>query len=308
MLCLNGGCENSYLNGIIFYKITTIILKLSNYINNMRKSNAFTKLLKKYTNIDKEFIDIFFNKFKIGGELDFNIKDIEVANYFNVSLNNIRRRLSNSYSKNINFIENVDYIKIKTPKTSSVLYLLNYQCFERLAMSGDSEKSEAVRMYFVKIRKFIEENQNIIYQTMNEKEQLKSYSTFETIYFFAIDERNNDIFKIGRTSNIIKRLQNYNVGRIREVNLKYLALVKNNLLIENCMKLKLKKNQIYKNKEIYKVKPSHIKKIIDICYCKNVSKKENGELYAEISNLLGLYSYTKDKINIKPFVIIGEKL
>jgi hypothetical protein len=27
---------------------------------------TFIKILKKYTNIDKEFIDIFFKKFKIG--------------------------------------------------------------------------------------------------------------------------------------------------------------------------------------------------------------------------------------------------
>ena len=32
--------------------------------------------------------------------------------------------------------------------------MINYQCFEKLAMSGDSPKSESVRMYFVKLREF----------------------------------------------------------------------------------------------------------------------------------------------------------
>ena len=36
------------------------------------------------------------------------------------------------------------------------------------------------------------------------------------------------------------------------------------------------------------------------------SKQQNEELYKEISDLLGLYAYTKDKINIKPYVIIRE--
>ena len=99
-------------------------------------------------------------------------------------------------------------------------------------------------------------------------------------------------------------MRNYNVGRIREIDLKYLALVKNSLLIESCMRFKLKKNQIIKNKEIYQIEPKQLKKIINECYCKYVSKNKNENLYEELSNLLGLYSYCKDKINIKPFIII----
>jgi hypothetical protein len=48
-------------------------------------------------------------------------------------------------------------------------------------------------------------------------------------------------WKVGRTSDIVQRLRNYNVGRIQEIDLKYLAIVKNRLLIEKCIKLKLKK-------------------------------------------------------------------
>jgi hypothetical protein len=36
--------------------------------------------------------------------------------------------------------------------------------------------------------------------------------------------------------------------------------------------------------------------------------KENNDLYRELSDLLGLYSYTKDKINIKPYIVIGTDL
>ena len=74
------------------------------------------------------------------------------------------------------------------------------------------------------------------------------------------------------------------------------------------MKLQLKKYKLYENKEIYIIEPNKIKKIINDCYCKYVSKKENNDLYEELSNLLGLYSYTKNKINIKPYIIIGKNL
>jgi len=267
--------------------------------------NNFMELLKKYTTIDHDFINIFFKKFKIGHELDFHIKDEDVAKYLDVKLNTIRRRLNNTFTKSKNFFERVDYIKIKNGNTStSLTYMINYQCFERLAMGGDTQKSESVRMYFVKLREFLTENQRLIYQSLTNYDELNKYIGYETIYFFAVDEKKTDIFKIGRTKNIIQRLRNYNVGRIKEIDLKYLALVKNSLLIESCMRFKLKKNQIIKNKEIYQIEPKQLKKIINECYCKYVSKNKNENLYEELSNLLGLYSYCKDKINIKPFIII----
>lgn len=42
----------------------------------MPKKYSFIELLKKYTSIDKEFIDIFFNKFKIDNDLQFNIDEM----------------------------------------------------------------------------------------------------------------------------------------------------------------------------------------------------------------------------------------
>ena len=45
---------------------------------------------------------------------------------------------------------------------------------------------------------------------MENKDEMRIYSKFETIYFFAVNDRKNDIFKIGQTKNIINRLNNYN--------------------------------------------------------------------------------------------------
>ncbi len=270
------------------------------------KDSVFISLLKKHTSIDIKFINTFFKKFKIGGELDFDIKDSLVSKYLNVSLDNIRRRLQNKYSKTKKFIENVDFIKVKTNKTSSITYMINYQCFEKIAMSGETQESEMVRLYFIKLREFIVENQKLIYQAIQNKNDLSIYRGYESIYFFAIDERKPNILKVGRTQDIVQRLRNYNVGRIKEPDLKYFALVKNQLLIENCIKFKLDNKRLYEGREIFIVDPKKLKKIIDKCYCTYVSKQQNEELYKEISDLLGLYAYTKDKINIKPYIIIKE--
>jgi superfamily II DNA or RNA helicase len=112
--------------------------------NKHNKPENNIKLNNNINNID--------TKFTIGGELDFNLKDSDVAKYLDIQLLTLRERLSNKYSKNKNYFEKVDYIKIKNSKTSSVTYMLNYQCFERLAMLGNLQKSEIVRNYFVKLQ------------------------------------------------------------------------------------------------------------------------------------------------------------
>ena len=198
--------------------------------------SVFIKLLKEYTTIDKSFINTFFKKFKVGGELDFDIKDSNVAKYLNVNLINIRKRLNNMFTKTKKFIENVDFIKIKSNKSNaSITYMLNYQCFEKLAMSGDSSKSDVVREYFIKLRDFMYEHQELIYQSITNKNDLNKYRGYESIYFFAVDERKPDIFKIGRMQDIIQRLRNYNVGRIKEIDLQN---IKNLRFFIFCTKLK----------------------------------------------------------------------
>ena len=79
-------------------------------------------------------------------------------------------------------------------------------------------------------------------------------------------------------------------------------------MIEKCIKLLLKKNQVFDGKELFEIDSIKLKKVIDECYCKHVSVKENKELYNEISSLLGMYVYVKDKLNIKPYIIIGKNL
>ncbi len=221
-------------------------------------------------------------------------------------MDNVRRRLQNKYSKTKKFIENVDFIKMKSGKTSGLTYMINYQCFEKIAMSGDTQESETVRMYFIKLREFIVENQKMIFQAIENKNDLTIYRGYDSIYFFDVDIRKPNIFKVGRTQYIVHMLRNYNVGRIKEIDLKYFALVKNPLLIEKCIGFRLDKQRLIPNREIFIIDPNKLKKIIDDCYCKYVSKQQNRELYKEISDLLGLYAYTKNKINIKPYVIIKQ--
>lgn len=273
----------------------------------MKNNKQFIEMLKKHTTIDIEFINTFFSKFNIGEDLSFHILDKDVAIYLKISLQTLRDRLNNKFSKTKLYIENVDFIKNKNKKTSVVIYYLNYTCFERIAMNGYTKQAELVRIYFSELRKFITYNQNIFSQSLVKKEMLRDYANFESIYFFAVDERKMD-FKIGSTSNIIKRLRSYNTGRINEVDLKFYVIVKNMKIIEKCIREKLNKNQVIDGREIYRIEPTKIKKVINDCFCKNITLKEQKDLADELGDLMKLYSYTKDKVNIKPFIIIGKNI
>jgi phage anti-repressor protein len=176
---------------LLSYQIFHTYFLLLHYMK--QKDSIFIKLLKKHTNINTYFINTFFKKFKINGDSHFDIKDTMVAKYLKIKLSTLRRRLQNIYSNKQLYYENVDYIKVKSGKTSGVTYMLNYQCFENLAMTGDTEEANTVRLYFIKLREFIRDKQHLIYQAIENKKQLHKYKGFDTIYFFAV-KKNSSIF------------------------------------------------------------------------------------------------------------------
>lgn len=151
-----------YDYNIIRYETNKKHTNDSDINDNDINDNCIIKLLEENTNIDKGFIDTFFKKFKVNGELNFDIDETNVSKFLGISKLTLRKRLNNTFSKTTRYIEKVDYIRVKTGDSNNVIYMVNYQCFEKLAMSGDSPKSETVRMYFIKLREFITENQYLI--------------------------------------------------------------------------------------------------------------------------------------------------
>lgn len=270
---------------------------------------TFIKLLKEYTLIDKDFIDTFFKKFDIGDDLEFHIKDIDAADYLNITIDELRKKLRNEKTKNNKnnmylYYEKVDYIK-KT-KNRKVSYMLNYKCFERVAMNSRTEEGEAVKFYYIKLREFITDYNKILLQALNKNTELQKTVGQPCIYIVSVNDK---VFKIGRTINIINRLRNYNVGKLEDTDLKYLAVVSNPLLIENCMKNVLKKYSAKKNTEMFELPLGDIKKVITDCYCKHTSYKEHKKLYQtipqELLSIIDLYTFSKNNSNnIKPYVII----
>ena len=142
---------NTHNKTIINYKINNNIEENDIKINNKLKE-TFIKYIK-HNNIviDDNLINILLTE----DNKQCNIKDSDVAKYLGISLITIRKRLANVYSKGKYFIENIDFIKIKSGITSSVDYMLNYKCFEKIVMKSDSAQSENIKMCFSKLSEFL---------------------------------------------------------------------------------------------------------------------------------------------------------
>jgi superfamily II DNA or RNA helicase len=112
-------------------KTDTIINNLSKTIHIKNKYTIYDYNIQQESNIDNENA--------------FLITDIEIASYLNVTIDNIRRRLQNKYSKTQNFIENIDFIKMKLGKTSKLIYKLNYLCVKKIIISSNTTISEKIK-------------------------------------------------------------------------------------------------------------------------------------------------------------------
>ena len=84
------------------------------------------------------------------------------------------------------------------------------------------------------------------------------------IYILLVN-KNKEIFKIGRTKDIRKRLQSYATGKDKHPDIKFIMIVDDSKKIENCAKIFLKAKQFKANKELYHETLEILKKILFSC-------------------------------------------
>jgi hypothetical protein len=124
-------------------------------------------------------------------------------------------------------------------------------------MNSTSDKGVQFRDYFVMLRKFIDYYKNHISDKILDLASDKKY-----IYILGINKRKN-IFKVGRTENIRKRLYAYATGLEKHPDILFILIVDNPQNIENCVKLFANKQR--NNKEQYNIDFDLLKKTIFTC-------------------------------------------
>jgi hypothetical protein len=128
-------------------------------------------------------------------------------------------------------------------------------------MVSKAPKSEKVRDYFLTLRKFIDYYKNHISNMILQKAKSKPS---KCIYILLVN-KNKNILKLGQTKELRKRLRTYATGMDTHPDIKFIMLVDDPKIVENCMKSFLEKFEYKKNHEIYKIDVNIIKKIAFDC-------------------------------------------
>jgi phage anti-repressor protein len=184
---------------------------------------------------------------------------IKVIKYLNITS-------SKKFHENLRekYIINTDYIiqrlnkKLQKDK-QDVFYYLSFDGFERICMMSRSKKGNQVRDYFILLRKFIN------YYREHFATKINSLVKSNKFVYILLVNKNKDIFKLGRTGNIKKRMQIYATGKDKHPDIKFIMIVNDAKQIESCAKIFTKKYQYKENKEIYKIDFNVLKSVIVEC-------------------------------------------
>jgi phage anti-repressor protein len=215
--------------------------------------------LKKYTAISIKFIDEYYKFYELCENEKFGIPLDDIIDYLDIQ--NVERFYENfrkKYKIKIDYI--ITRIKIKKEKdVRNAIYYISFDTFEKICMVSKSEKANKVRDYFIILRKFID-----YYKDHIDKMILTKAEKYGSIYILLINKDKN-IFKLGYSNNIRKRLQTYATGRDTHPSIQFIMLINNPLNVEKCSKIFLNKYQFKEGKEIYKIDLNIMKEIVDNC-------------------------------------------
>jgi len=116
----------------------------------------------------------------------------------------------------------------------------------------DDERLKILKLELQKIyEKNINENNIYLFDKNTLGEHIYKENNGGNIYIIQNDLNMIEYYKIGITTNLIKRISNYRCGCVIEPKLHYYFPVKNIKLVDNTLKIKLKKFLV--KREIYKI-------------------------------------------------------
>lgn len=231
-----------------------------------------TDFLKKYSDIDKNFIDDFYVFYdEEQNEYDFTIDLDKLAYWLEIRKDHLKRLLL------ANFIEKKDYIEVKPSqklagigKNNIKIVLLTYECSKLLTMISKCKKADIIRRYYIEIEKLIIKYKDNIVSELNRqigiknknKTIIKKNNNKWLIYILKVSD---DIYKLGKTKNLKNRMKQYKVGHPNELEIVF--IYKSNIIndIEKCVKLNLKDYEFIKGTELYKIDKLLLKDTIKFC-------------------------------------------
>ena len=116
----------------------------------------FKDFLKKYSNLNDEFIDDFYNiyEFNENNNSDYMIDLDIVSKWLDTRKRKLKETLVKSYNKNIDYILRKEKTR-KISKINKEIILLTPDCFKQMCLLSRTKKEEDVRTYYLELEKLL---------------------------------------------------------------------------------------------------------------------------------------------------------
>jgi len=234
--------------------------------------------------ISKKFLHDFFN---ITGEkyrdnvisINFNV----IVKWLEVEKKNLKRILIANFKKDIDYTE--EKIKVKNTNGKGANYvakiMVTPDCFKDICMLSQTAKAKEVRMYYRTVEKILMDYYEDIQQQLQKElgllknnQKLKNDPKGGHVYILqAQNTTQKDMFKIGNSDDMKKRLRTYNTGNANNIIPLFVMKVKDIDGVETCIKNVAKQFQYRKNKEVYNIDLNMLKSMY--INCKNFKECMN---------------------------------
>ena len=237
--------------------------------------NNLEDFIIKRSNIPKDFLIDFFN---LGGDTYGdtykNINFDDIVKWLNVQKNHLKRLLISNFKIMDDYTEKKVLIKNNKRGANYVSkIMLTPDCFKELCMLSKSEKAKGVRKYYIIAEGLLRDHFELIINNLNKELGLIKNNIKKPIeviggHIYILKAQNTtqkDMYKLGNTDNMKKRLRIYNTGNANNIEPLFVIKVDNIKMVEGCIKNIANEYQYRKNKEVYNIDFKFLQKLCIKC-------------------------------------------
>jgi phage anti-repressor protein len=251
-----------------------------NFQNQKYMETKLEDFIAKRSDIPKDFLKDFFN---LGGntygDTYKNINFDDIVKWLGMRKHNLKRLLVAHFNIMDDYTEKKTLVTTKKGGNYVSKIMLTPDCFKELCMLSKSEKAKGVRKYYIVAEGLLRDHFEEIIENLNIelgliRNNIKKPKEIIGGNIYIIKAMNTTIknmFKIGNTDDMKKRLRVYNTGNANNIEPLFIMKVDDINMVEGCIKNISKKYQYKKNKEVYNIDFEFLQKLC--LKCKNFIKQ-----------------------------------
>jgi predicted GIY-YIG superfamily endonuclease len=236
--------------------------------------------LKRYSTVPNTFIDEFLSVYDPCKNTQTQpVIDLDVVSHWlGMRKDNLYITVRQSYKRDFDYIER-PYPAVPKRHGGQLKkqVLLTPDCFKRLCMRSRSRKAEDVRTYFISLEALVFKYRTQLMEGMrSDMQRIERAATAKTlrkrgppragyIYVLRASERQDSVYKIGRSVDLARRLREHGASKADELDVVFVLRTEDVVAVEGCVKALIRDRRFRKYKEVYQADLDMIKGIIEGC-------------------------------------------